>query len=104
MESGLQADGLRIGAIHDKPGSLLAFEDWTIAPEGRPDISRWRNHRTRSPNRSSSPGDLAKWHTARGSLKFLWFSMLMGLSLWGKTSPFSVGQERLQSNRSKTLL
>src|SRR6266508_538630 len=31
------------------------------------------------------PGDLAKWHTARGSLKFLWFSMLMGLSLWGKT-------------------
>src|SRR6266511_3612792 len=37
------------------------------------------------------PNDLAKWHTARGSLKFLWFSMLMGLSLWVKTSPFSVG-------------
>ncbi len=33
----------------------------------------------------SAPLDLAKWHTARGSLKFLWFSMLMGLSLWGKT-------------------
>src|SRR5262249_31620480 len=40
---------------------------------GATDISRWWNHRESRRHNSASPGDLAKWHTGRGSLKFCGF-------------------------------